>query len=300
MKRFLLFLLALASLGLANEATADILDARADYVACDVDYARDWLEMRDGCGEQEDVETFDWSDHMDDLEDDLDDLRESADDGDRLSFGLAMVKVGADSLKLIGEIVRDAFDHKTLAFFSCVRDGEKPLMDERDDCRADALDKEASAAKDYVQNELDDGQDVVDLFNSKGMETSGMEDILEDGDDLVDDVDDAYSTYDPKEIRKLHLRHSRLVLLFRLEQMLSVIDYAEPIIQAGDNDNKEEILERADELKEDIGDIKDDCGYSSVVDDNYGYGRENLGCWDDALDAFREFNSLRLLILEGA
>lgn len=299
MRLFILLILALASLSYANTAMPGMLEARAEYVACDVGYAEDWLEMRELCADDEGVPVFDSSGYVDDLKEDLEDLRDDAKDGDRLSFGLNIVQLAGHSLELIGAVVKDAFDHKTLAFFACVREGEQPLMDDRDDCRQDAIDMEKDAAKDYVQNELDDAGDLISIYDARGIDTSGMQDVVDQGEELIDDIDDGYGSYDPKEIRALHLRHSRLVLLFRAEQMLAVIEYAEPIVEASNNDNKDEVLERSGELKDDIKDIMQQCEYEDTVDDNADYAEENLECWDDALDAFREFNDLRLLLLRG-
>ena len=300
MRRFLILLMVLASFSFANNALPDMLEARAEYVSCDVDYAEDWLAMREDCGDEANVSVFDSSEYLQDMKDDLESLRDNAKDGDRLSFGLDMLQLAGHSLKLIGQVVKDAFDHKNMAFFSCVRDGEPDLKEERDECREDAIDMEKEAAKDYVQNELDDAQELVDTYDATGIDTDAMEDVLDDGEELIDDVDDGYGSYDPAEIRALHLRHSRLVLLFRCEQMLAVIDYAEPIVEASNNDNKEEVLERADELQDDIEAITSMCEYDATVDDNADYAEENLECWDDAIDAFQEFNDLRLLLLQGA
>lgn len=302
MKRILALVLVvlLGSVGAwYNPATSDILDARYDYTECNVEYTKDWLSMREDCGEQEDVDVFDSSDYVDDLDEGMEDLRDAADEGDQLEFGTTMFKLGLDSLDLIGAVIRDAFDHKTLDFFSCVRDGEEPLIDERDDCRADAMEKERDAAKDYMENELDYAEEQIDELDEKGADTSGMEDVVEQGEELIDDIDPAFDTGDVKEVRKLHLRHSRLVLIFRLEKMLATIDYARPIIEDGDNGNKEEILERADALEEDIEDLLEECEYSAEVDDNLDYGTDNGGCWADSLVLFRDFNSIQLLILEG-
>ncbi len=283
-----------------NDATPDLLDARYDYAACNVDYAKDWLTMREGCAEEEDVPVFDSSDYVEDLDDHLGDLREAADEGDQLDFGVAMFQLGLDSLDLLGAVFVDAFQNKTLPFFSCVRNGEKPLMGDRDECRDAALEKERTASKDYVNNELDYAKEQIGELEELGADTSGMERIVEYGDELVDDIDPAFDSGEVKEIRKLHLRHSRLVLLFRMEKMLATIDYAEPIIEDSDNKNREEILERTSGLEGDIEDLVGECEYSAEVDDNFDYGQENLDCWADALDLFSEFNSIRWLILEGA
>ncbi len=299
MRRFLILLMVLASFSFANDAMPDMLEARAEYVACDVDYAEKWLDMREDCGDEANVSVFDSSEYLQDMKDDLESLRDNAKDGDRLSFGLDMLQLAGHSLKLIGEVIKDAFDHKNLAFFSCVRDGEPELKDERDDCREDAIDMEKDAAKDYVQNELDDAQELIDVYDATGIDTDAMEAVVDDGEELMDEIDDGYGSYDPAEIRALHLKHSRLILLFRCEQMLAVVDYAKPIVEASNNDNKEEVLERAEDLEEDIQEITSACEYGDV-DDNADYAEENLECWDDAIDAFQEFNDLRLLLLRGA
>lgn len=296
----LVMLAGLASATWTNDALPDILEARYDFQECNVDYAEEWLSMREGCGDEHNVSVFDSSEYVENLQDDLADLKEATDEVDRLEFGLAMVKLGADSLELIGQIVRDAFDHKTLAFFSCVRDGEDPLQDDLADCRALALEKEKDAARGYVQNEIDYANEQVDEMQEEGADTSGMEEIVDHAEDLVDDVDAAYESGDMKEVRKLHLRHSRLILLFRLEKMLSVINYAEPIIEDSNNDNKEEILERGNELRDDVEALLVECEYSDDVDDNLDYGTDNVSCWADAVDLYAEFNALGLLIIEGA
>jgi hypothetical protein len=300
MRLILVMLLMIAGMSFANDALPDVLEARADYVSCDVDYAKDWLSMRESCGIEENVSVFDSSSYVEELEDDLEDLYDAAEDGNRFSFGLNILEIAGDSLKLIGEVVKDALDHKTFAFFSCVREGEPSLKDDRTDCREDAIDKEKIAAEDYVNFELDAANDEIQILDAKGVKTSGMEETVEYGEELVDDIDSAYSTYDPQEIQKLHLRHSRIVFLFRAEQMLAVINYAEPIIEASNNDNKEEILERGDELRDDVEDLLEICEYSDEVEVNSEYAKENLECWEDGMDSLKEFNDLRWLILEGA
>lgn len=301
MKQMALFLLVLAcSAFAANGALPAILDARYDYASCDVEYAKDWLSMREGCADAENVPVFDSSGSVDDLDDDLADLREAADDASQLEFGLASLQLGADSLKLLGDIVKDAFQNKTLAFFSCVREGEKPLMESRDECRMDALDKEKTAAKSYVENEIIQANSEIESLDDLGADTSGMESVVEKGGELADDIYPAYESGNITRIASLHLRHSRIILLFRAEQMLAVLDYAEPKIEAGNNDNKDEILSRGRALRDDVESLISQCEYSATVENNFEYGRENLECWDDGLDLLQEFNSIRMLILEGA
>jgi len=301
MKKMILVLIVFAGLVSAwyNPATPDMLDARYGYAKCDVEYAKDWLSMREGCGVNNNVTVFNSTEYVDDLDDDLNELREASEEGDQFEFGIGMFKLGADSLDLLGAIVKDAFTNKSGAFFSCVRNDEKSLKDDRNDCRLDAMEKEREASKDYVNNEIDHANGQIDELDEKGADTSGMEGVIDNAEELVDDADDAFDTGDVKEVRKLHLRHSRLVLLFRMEKMSSTIDYAKPIIKESDNSNKEEILEKMDELEVNIGDALEECEYSSTVDNNFDYSRENFGCWDESLDLFDEFNSIRLLILEG-
>ncbi len=300
MRRFLLLLLVLASFSFANDAMPDMLEARAEYVACDVRYADEWLEMREDCGEEANVSVFDSSEYIQDMKNDLESLKDNAKDGNRLLFGLDMVQLAGHSLELIGQVVKDAFDHKNATFFSCVRDGEPDLKDKRYECREDAIDLEKKAANEYVINEIDDADELIHTYKTIGIDAEAMEDVVDDGKELMSDIDGAYENYDPAEIRALHLRHSRLILLFRCEQMLAVIDYAEPIVAASNNDNKEEVLDKAGDLEEDINAITKTCAYDATVDNNANYARENLECWDDAIDAFQGFNDLRMLLLRGA
>ena len=109
---FIFSLLLLVSLASAetweNNALPDILEARYEYAVCDVDYAKEWLSMRESCGAEHDVSVFDSSDNMDDLDQDLEDLREAADEANRLEFGLTIFRLGRHSLDLIGAIIADA------------------------------------------------------------------------------------------------------------------------------------------------------------------------------------------------
>ncbi|MDD5172222.1 MAG: hypothetical protein PHF60_04275 [Candidatus ainarchaeum sp.] len=297
-----LALVALAGVSAAwtNGALPDMMDARYDYAVCNVDYATDWLSMREDCADSTDVPVFDSSSYVTDLEDDLGDLEEAKDEANQVEFGLGMWQLGADSLELIGAVFQDAFTNKTGEFFSCVREGEAPLIEVHDTCFDAAMEKERDVSKDYVNNELEYANGQIAELQAVGADTSDMEEIVEDGETLVDDIDPAFDTKNPTEIAKLYARHSRLVLLFRLEQMVATIDYAKPIIEAGNNENKDEILSRGTALRDDTEELISECAYSADVENNFEYGRQNLECWDEALDLYQEFNALGGLILEGA
>lgn len=302
MKRIVLVLLFFAAVSSAiwtNEATGDMLDARYDYVACNVDYAEEWLAMREACGDSNNVTVFDSSDYVSDLKENLVELREAADEGDSVEFGLITLQMGSDTVKVLGELVKDALTGKTLSFFTCVRQDEDPLKEELQTCHASAREKEKDAAKQYLGNEIEYANDQIDEMKELGAETSGMEAVVQYGNELMDDIDGAFATGETTEISNLYLRHSRLVLLFRLEKMVSVIDYAEPIVEDGNNKNKDEILERGRELREDTTDLISECEYSADVSNNMAYGADNLSCWADGLVLFNEFNQIQVQILEG-
>jgi len=295
-----LILLIGLSFAWTNDAAPELLKGRYEFAACDVDYAKEWLDMREGCAEQEDVPVFDSSEYVEELEEDLDELEEAADEGDQLDFGLNMVELAADSLEMIGAVIKDALTGKNMAFFSCVRDGEEPLIEDHEDCRADALASMEEPVRDYLQNELDYAEEQIEDMEYLGADTGGMEDVVDEGYGLMDDVGPAFDSGDPKEVQKLHARHTRLVMLFRMEKMLSTIDYARPIIEDGNNGNKEEILEEGDELEADIEEYLVKCAYDDDADDLADYRADNLDCWGDAVVLFNDFNSIRLLILDGA
>lgn len=297
----LILLAALSGISMAwhNEATPAMLDARYEYVSCDVDYAKSWLSMREGCGEEENVTVFDSSGYIDEIESDLAELAEARDDGDVVDFGVTMLSYGADALQLLGAIAGDALDHKTLPFFSCVRDGEKPLMEDRNGCRAAAMEKERDASKEYMGNELDYANEQTGDMGALGADTSGMREVVSYGDELMDDIDPAFDTGKPDEVLKLHLRHSRLVMLFRLEKMVATIDYARPLIQDSGNANRDEILRRGDALEYAVKETMGECEYSAEVESRAEYGEQNLECWDQSLEHYEEFNELGALILEG-
>ncbi|MFH0737595.1 MAG: hypothetical protein V1827_03490 [Candidatus Micrarchaeota archaeon] len=299
MKNAFIFLVLLG-IAMANTPETRILQARAGYVGCDVQYIHDWIDAREGCAGEAEVPVADFSSYLDDIDDDYADLQEAADEGSRITFGAMSLELGGDAVKLIGKIVEDALDHKNQAFFACIREDEKPLMDVRDDCRYDAMQEEKGAAKDYVNEELDAANVLMADLDAKGVDTSKMEAVIGKGEALVDDIDPGYESGDTSEIQALHLRHSRLVFLFRAEQIVATIDYAEPIIEGGSNDNKDEILERGRTLRDDIKELIDECGYSEDVEDNFQYSVQNAECWSEGFELYAEFNSIRTLILEGA
>jgi hypothetical protein len=298
MRLFALLMLAVAGLAFADES--GIMTARYDYVACDVGYTKDWLAMREGCAEEAGVQVFDSSNNVGELDSALADMKEAAEDGDRATFGVAVLKIAGESLELIGAVIKDSFDHKNAAFFSCVKEDEVPLKEDQGECRMDAISKEKDAVKDVFEAEIDAGQEMVADYQSKGLDTSGLEQNLDYGKELLDDVDQAYESGSNSEIRAIHHRHFRLVFLFRAEAVLSVVKYAIPLIEDSDNDNREEILEKADEVQEDIEDLIEMCEYSDDVSDEYEYVKKNAECWDDAVDILEEFNDIGDLIREGA
>ncbi len=301
MKRILLAIaLFAAAFAWTNDALPEVLEARYELARCNVIYAEDWIGMRESCAEDEEVPVFDADPYLEDMNDDLDDMAEAAAQPSQLEFGLAGLQLGVDSLDLLGAIFVDAFQNKTLPFFSCVRDGEKPLMEELDGCKVEARVLEQAAAHSYLGNELEHAEDIMKGLEDQGVETSGMQEIVDYGTELDGDIDAGFESGDNREISALYMRHSRLVLLFRLEQMLAVINYAEPIIEDSNNGNKEEILERGSDLRDDTEALLDECEYSAEVENNADYSRQNLECWDDAIDLYQEFNALKWLILGGA
>lgn len=297
MRLFIAFLL-MAAAAFAHEG--GIMEARTEYVSCDVEYTKDWLAMREGCAGDADVPVFDSSGNVDAIEGALADMKDAASADNHATFGVAALKLGGESLKLVGEVVKDAFDHKNAQFFSCVRAGEIPLKEDQEDCHLDALSLEKEAVKDAFEEEISAGEGKVEEFQSKGLGTSGMEDVLGYGEELVDDVDAAYGSGDRAEIRAIHHRHFRLAFLFRAEAVLSVVRYAKPVIEAGNNDNKEEILESTEAVEEDIEDLIEMCEYSDDVSDEYAYVKTNAECWDEGVDILEEFNDIGELIREGA
>ncbi|MBN1169947.1 hypothetical protein JXA56_02900 [Candidatus Micrarchaeota archaeon] len=296
MKKILL-LLMVTSLSFANDAT--MLNARYDYILCDVDYAKAWLEMRESCAEREAVPVFDSSAYTQKCDELLTELKAAAGRGQKSTFSIIALQIKASSLNLIGEVFKDAFDEKTPEFFSCVRDGENPLKVAGDGCRQKALENEKYAAKSYINSEIADAEHEIGRLNSKGIDTSGMQEIADHGKDLVFDIDYAYGVLDPAEVRKIHLRHSRLVFLFRAEQVFATLNYAEPLIEKGNNRNREEALGRIQLLKSVADSLVQECEYSSTVENNANYARLNTKCWEEGLDAYKEFNEIGKLISKG-
>jgi len=295
----LILLLALAGMAFAwtNDALPEVLDAQYDYSACNVQFAKDFVEMREACAETHGETVFDSSDYISDLDDSLADVKDAADDGDGLQFNGAMWTLRAEMLSLGAAVVGDALTNKSADFRGCVLGGTDELDDALESCRSDAFQKGKTAATDYVNNELEYANGQIDDLDGLGADTSGMQTVVDQGEALVDDIGPAFDSEDPAEVSKVYQRHSRLVLLFRLEKMVAVMDYAEPIIEAGSNRNKDELLDDMADLRGDTVDLLDECEYSETVGSDYGL--KNLGCWSEGLALMGRFNSLQALYLGG-
>lgn len=298
MKRiFLALILVAAAFAWNNPAWPDVLEARYAYDECNVQFAKDFVELREECAEDEDVPVFDSSECIEDIDDNLADLEEAAEDNDRLEFGLTRIALGADMLELGLRIVGDALTNKTSDFFDCVQDGKDPLTEELEGCREDAMEKTEDAVTSFLENDIGHAEGIMEDLEDEGVETSGMEGVLEDGDELLADVPEAFEEDEPSEVRALQLRHSRLVDLFHLERMSAICEYAVPILE--DEGYDEELVEEVEELNSDIEDTIDECEYSADVENNNDYANQNLDCWADTWDHFEDFVSLRTEILLG-
>lgn len=298
MKSILMLMAVLAAaFAWNNPATSDILGSEYGYVACNVQFAKDFVGLREECGIIHDVPVLDSSEYLEEIDEELVDAEDAAGDGNRLEYGGAVFALNLKMLGLGLAIIGDAFHNKTVAFNSCVTGGTAPLKEELEACRASAFEDGKAAAHAYLANDVERGESEVAELDAMGAETLGMENVLEYADGLDADIDEAYDSHEVSEVKKLYDRHSRIVLLFRLEKMISTIDYAEPAIEAGNNENKEELLEEMAGLEGDIAELAEDCAYSADV--GSGYASENTRCWIEGLSMMQRFNALYTLYWAG-
>lgn len=293
----LLLVLAAASFAWENPAAAEMMKAEFQYAACNVQFARDYVALREQCGRLHEAHVFDFSSRMGLIEDALGDAEEGAEQGNRLEYGEAIFRLNANMGALVLEVIGDALNNKSQGYRNCVQGGVGRLEDELRECRAGAFEAGKRAAHQYLANDIEQGEAEVERLRAMGANTMGMEDVLELGEELDADIDAAYDSNSVSEVAKLYQRHSRLTLLFRLEQMMAVMEYAEPVIEAGGNSNKEELLEEIADLEGDTEELIEDCRYSPVVES--GYGAKNSQCWVEGLSLMQRFNALRTLYLAG-
>lgn len=300
MKTILFALLVIAAtFAWTNPAWPEVLDARYDYTACNVEWAKEFVSLREVCAEEENVSIFDSSEYIEEIDENLADLKEAAEEPDQFEFGLVSLALGADMIELGLKVVGDAFDNKNLQFFACVDEGKPPLETELGECRALAYDKEEAAVTHFLENDLEYADGITEELDIQGVDTSKMEAVLEEGDVLLEDIPAAYETEDPIEIRKLAIRHSRLVDLFHLERMAAITEYAIPIIEAGNYNDKEDLLDDMNELADDLEDTIEECEYSPTVENNFEYSSDNLECWSETWKLWGEFTSLKNRIIFG-
>lgn len=293
----LLLVLAAASFAWANPAEADIMQSEYGYAACNVQFAKEYVALREECGRVHETHVFDFSDRMEKIEDALDDAREGAEQGNRLEYGAAIFRLNANMAGLVLEVIGDALNNKSQGYRNCVQGDVEALEEELEECRAGAFEAGKRAAHSYLANDIEKGEEEIAELEAMGADTLGMEGVLDDARAMDGDIDAAYDSHQVSEVKKLYDRHSRLVLLFRLEKMISVLDYAEPIIEAGNNENKEELLEEMADLKGDAEELTEECEYSSEVD--AGYAAETNQCWVEGLSLMQRFNALYTLYWAG-
>lgn len=293
----LVLVLVAASFAWANPAATDMMEAEHGYAACNVQFAKEYVDLRKGCGRLHEMPVFDFSGRMEKIEDALGDAQEGAGQGNRLEYGEAMFRLNANMAGLALEVIGDALTNKSHAYRNCVQKDVDPLTNRLAECRAGAFEAGRGAAHRYLANDIAHGEAKVAELKAMGADTMGMENVLVLAEGLDGDMDAAYGSNQVPEVAKIYKRHSRLVLLFRLEHMMAVMGYAEPIINAGGNSNKDELLEEIADLKGEIEGLIDECGYSADVDS--GYGAKNNRCWVEALSLMQRFNALRTLYWAG-
>ena len=298
MKRLVLFVALLAAcFAWANPAQQKMLGAEYDYVACNAQFAHDYVAMKDNCALVHEVPVMDSSGYLRRIDDALSDAQGALNDSDGIGFGAAMWTARTEMLALGLATVGDAFQNKSVGFFNCVQNRTAPLKEDLDTCRASAFDKGKEAAHEYLADELDEGNGEVAGLQAMGADTMRMERILEYGQELDGDINSTFDTHDTAQVDKLYQKNTRLILLFRLEKMISVMNYAEPIIDAGNNGNKEQLLEKIADLRGDTEGLADYCAYSSDV--GTGYALKNGECWNDGLALMARFNALQALYWAG-
>jgi len=298
MKNLVLALVLLAaSFAWTNNATTAMMNAEYEYAACNVQFAKDFVAMRENCALLHDVPMMDSADYIADIDEALGDVEHAARDGNQPEFGGAMWDLRARMLSLGLAVLGDTFANKSVAFGNCVREDGEPIKDALETCRHEAMRAGKDAATEYVGNEIEYGNSQIAELDAMGADTMGMARAVGYGEELKADMGPAFDSGDEKEVSDLYQRHSRILLLFRLEKMISVMDYAEPIIGAGNNRNKERLLEDIADLKGDTEDLASDCAYSTSVDANYGL--KNLECWNEGLALMGRFNSLQAVYWGG-
>ncbi len=298
MKKLILLLLVLGiSFAWTNDALPAVLNSEYKYTDCNVKFAHDVVDVREACAE-ESGDTFpDLSGNLERIDEYMEDAKSGADSGNGLMFGAAMFGARAEMLGLALVVVGDAFTNKSSAFRSCALEDMDEMTAELKSCQSGAFKDGKVAATDYVDNEIEYGNSQIDELDALGADTSGMEKRVQQAEELKEDIPAAYDSEEVKQVTDLYARHSRIILLFRLEKMVAVLDYAEPIIEAGSNSNKEELLEEMEDVKEDTEDLIDECEYSSTVD--AGYANKNAQCWTEGLSLIGQFNALYTLYWAG-
>jgi hypothetical protein len=298
MKKLILLVLVLGiSFAWTNDALPSVLNSEYKYTECNVKFAHDVVETRAGCADASGDTFPDLSGNLERIDSSMESAKSAAETGNGLVFGTAMFSARAEMLGLAVIVVGDAFGNKSSSFRSCALADMDAMTAEMKSCQSGAFKDGKSAATSYVGNEIEYGNSQIDELDALGADTSGMKKRVQQGEELKGDIASGYDSENVKEVTDLYSRHSRIILLFRLEKMVAVIDYAKPIIEAGNNTNKAELLEEMSGLKGDTTDLIDECEYSSTVD--AGYANKNAQCWTEGLSLIERFNALYTLYFAG-
>ncbi len=298
MKKLILLLVVLGiAFAWTNAALPAVLNSEYKYTECNVKFAQDIVDTRGHCA-KDNGDTFpDFSANMGRIDGDMESAKSAADSGNGLVFGASMFSARAEMLGLGLAVVGDGFTNKSSGFRSCANKDNDKKNEDLKHCQSGAFKDGKSAANDYVGNEIEYGNSQIGELNATGADTTGMEKRAREGEELKVDIPGAYDSEDVKQVSDLYARHSRIILLFRLEKMVAVIDYAKPVIEAGNNTNKDKLVEQMDGIKADTQDLINECEYSKSVD--AGYAAKNTQCWTEGLSLMQRFNALYTLYFAG-
>lgn len=249
---------AFAQNGTGNGTRPDTLGLKYDLMECRVNAVITLVEYG------EDATGLDSGDLVDELNSDLDTLKGYADSGDRPGFNVFMWSDLRDDLydavmylkDVKRELVGGGHDNETGPSEGKDEwtDMHQQVMQERAECIQSAALDFARGQENEFEERLRNMEQTVEKLKNKSVDTSEMEDILDEAYENLDELSDAIDTGNESTIfdtvRSIREEHLHIWARFHIAKVNAILDAIEDEADAeGYGDEVDEIRELMDSIE---------------------------------------------------
>lgn len=264
----------------------DALESAMDNVVCRVEFSVGVMESH-----IEHLDAEELQDHIDTLEADVDELQEYVDDADAEGFRQYLRGTYVPNQQDVRAAVLDARleANMTYEIRQSLMEDYTELKETFDECNYQSIKNFAEAKLEAYDEVLATAQERADNLTEKGVETDGLEQIIEDAEDEIVDplqsaVDDAEDAQEIRDALRSYCMFNgcfdgtnfHFAAKTNIERLYSILEVVEDdAIEAGLEDEVEAI----EDYLADAEDYLQDAGTSQYTTE------QAEGVWDNIKDA---------------